>query len=443
MKIILAFLVLSVVCLSNETNHVVTLSGKAFSSNGTAIKSGTVFVQPWSYRKNIDSCQIDTNGGFTISLKKNCTYNLVFRTSSNQEYYKTVFLWENCSIAVFMPPLKSNDVVIKFANDSSFTSKINRAGDKLKKQLDVNRNTENKKSDWRSYKQVYDSLISANADSVFIQQYLMSQILDCSFFRNFSIEDSGKIRELFNIIPPASPLWSFANSALFVYLDATNSFDYCERVINSQSDRWTKGWLMLYYLPMGVSRSDSLRVRAYAQQIIEEFNGTEMAAMAKTFASKNSQSEYDLRGSQLEAGMKLPDFTFPLLNNHSSSISNKDLLGKTYLLSFWATWCKPCIEQMSYIDSAYKKYHAKGLEIISVTVDKDLSKVLTFRKKWYSMPWQNVFAPDELNNIYLKKIVVLGIPTEFLVDGKGIIIATNKDLLKDKLYQTLDKTLRK
>jgi thiol-disulfide isomerase/thioredoxin len=42
---------------------------------------------------------------------------------------------------------------------------------------------------------------------------------------------------------------------------------------------------------------------------------------------------------------------------------------KTYVVNFWATWCKPCIEELPYFENVNKKYKSRNVEVILVSLD--------------------------------------------------------------------------
>lgn len=42
---------------------------------------------------------------------------------------------------------------------------------------------------------------------------------------------------------------------------------------------------------------------------------------------------------------------------------------KTYIVNFWATWCKPCLEEMPYFQKTYEEQHANNVELILVSLD--------------------------------------------------------------------------
>jgi thiol-disulfide isomerase/thioredoxin len=52
------------------------------------------------------------------------------------------------------------------------------------------------------------------------------------------------------------------------------------------------------------------------------------------------------------------------------------LKGKVVLVNYWATWCAPCRKEMPKLDTFYKRYHGRGLEIIGISIDfdRDLEK---------------------------------------------------------------------
>src|ERR1022692_4414081 len=61
---------------------------------------------------------------------------------------------------------------------------------------------------------------------------------------------------------------------------------------------------------------------------------------------------------------------------HAKTVDGKvinfpdDYKGKVVLLDFWATWCPPCRRELPRVVAAYNKYHDKGFEIVSVSLDQ-------------------------------------------------------------------------
>ena len=76
-------------------------------------------------------------------------------------------------------------------------------------------------------------------------------------------------------------------------------------------------------------------------------------------------AEYaDAEKSEPTADVKFPVYDFdglePLLNKDDN---------KTYIINFWATWCKPCIEEMPSFEKTYAEQQANGVELVLVSLD--------------------------------------------------------------------------
>lgn len=61
-----------------------------------------------------------------------------------------------------------------------------------------------------------------------------------------------------------------------------------------------------------------------------------------------------------------PAFDFSTTDINGNPVKLSDFRGKTVLLDFWASWCKPCRASMPHVKALYQKYHSKGLEVICV-----------------------------------------------------------------------------
>ena len=138
----------------------------------------------------------------------------------------------------------------------------------------------------------------------------------------------------------------------------------------------------------------------------------------------------------IQPGKVAPDFT--LKTPDGKDISLSDLRGQYVLVDFWASWCKPCRASFPHMKELYKKYHAKGFEILGVTND-------TNHKAWKKaikddgIPWLNVADEFPVKGKTAKVITAYGmdyLPSTVLIDKDGVIIA--KLLHGDELDHKLE-----
>jgi thiol-disulfide isomerase/thioredoxin len=107
-----------------------------------------------------------------------------------------------------------------------------------------------------------------------------------------------------------------------------------------------------------------------------------------------------------------------------AALSTADWKGKVVLIDCWATWCGPCNAEIPRVKELYKTYHAKGFEIVGLDCDSSDDTVNPFVKE-KEMPWPQLREASQTDSEswhpLAKQWGVMGIPTMFLVDKKGVL----------------------
>lgn len=141
------------------------------------------------------------------------------------------------------------------------------------------------------------------------------------------------------------------------------------------------------------------------------------------------------RERRLAIGSPAPDFTQNDVQNKPVKLS--DFRGKYVLLDFWASWCGPCRAENPYVVAAYNQFRDKNFTVLSVSLDQPGKKEawLAAIKKDGLEAWTHVSDLKYWSNEVAILYGVRGVPTNFLIDPSGKIIARN--LRGDKLQEQL------
>ena len=70
-------------------------------------------------------------------------------------------------------------------------------------------------------------------------------------------------------------------------------------------------------------------------------------------------------------GKRAPAFELPLLLAPDKKFSEKDMLGRVWILNVWASWCPPCRQELPLLTSAYATLQEQGLHIVGIDVRDD------------------------------------------------------------------------
>jgi len=124
---------------------------------------------------------------------------------------------------------------------------------------------------------------------------------------------------------------------------------------------------------------------------------------------------------------KGPDFTLEDLDGDLVEL-NKEVGDGPILLSFWATWCKPCIEELDDYKKLYNDYSDKGFKMFAISTDDEnsVAKVKPLVKsKGYNFPVLLDTNADAVRLYYAQSV-----PYSVILDKNGMIIYSHLGYMK-------------
>src|SRR5210317_1797848 len=125
-----------------------------------------------------------------------------------------------------------------------------------------------------------------------------------------------------------------------------------------------------------------------------------------------------------------------------NNISTNNLLGKVYLINFWATDCPGCIKEMPDLIKTYNKYKGNNFEILAISMHYDPpSRVMSYAQK-NSLPFPVIMDIKKDIIKHFKKVKLT--PTSILVNHEGKIVNTIIGEIEFKEFnQTVEALLKK
>ncbi|QVQ25147.1 TlpA family protein disulfide reductase [Achromobacter deleyi] len=110
-----------------------------------------------------------------------------------------------------------------------------------------------------------------------------------------------------------------------------------------------------------------------------------------------------------------PPLTLPDLSGRERKLSA--WRGNVVIVSFWATWCDPCRDEIPIMSTMAKRHREEGLRLVAVNVGESPAKISAFLAKW---PVAGTVLHDR-NSAASKKWEAVGLPANYLVDRGGSI----------------------
>ena len=181
-----------------------------------------------------------------------------------------------------------------------------------------------------------------------------------------------------------------------------------------------------YFIKVDSSLSINFPENALVTTLHEQIQ--EISASIETHAAETASSE---------EGTEAPDISLP--SPEGDTIKLSSTRGKVVLLDFWASWCLPCRKENPNLVKAYNLYNKKGFQIYQVSLDKTKEAWVKGIKDDQLDNWIHVSDVKYWNSVVVPLYKIESIPTNFLLDKDGKIIASNLrgEQLEKKLSEIL------
>ncbi len=121
----------------------------------------------------------------------------------------------------------------------------------------------------------------------------------------------------------------------------------------------------------------------------------------------------------LPKGAKLPYFS--LLDATNVRYEPRQFKDQIILINFWATWCKPCIEEFPYENELVSQFKEKPVKIINICMESDSTKWKSILDKNQLKPL-NLFSKNNWDEKLTRDFDINGLPHSVLVDWNGKIV---------------------
>ena len=121
-----------------------------------------------------------------------------------------------------------------------------------------------------------------------------------------------------------------------------------------------------------------------------------------------------------EIGARKPIKDLKLVKEDGSIAKISDFNGKVVILSFWATWCVPCLQELPTFAKLEKEYRENGLVVVPVNIEDETVDRQFIASLWqkHSIDFSTYYDPQQLSATAMDVQIM---PTNFVLDRKGRI----------------------
>jgi peroxiredoxin len=134
---------------------------------------------------------------------------------------------------------------------------------------------------------------------------------------------------------------------------------------------------------------------------------------------------------------QIPTLVIKTLDGREVSTTELQNDGKPFIVSFWATWCRPCLKELDAINEIYQEFKEQGFVVFAVSTDnaRTRANVLPMVN---GRGWEFEFFLDE-NGDFSRAMGVNLVPHTFVFDGSGKLAGQHTSFVDGMEWDMLEK----
>lgn len=440
----------------SESSKLIEISGKIQSTKGNSLQYAQIRITPYvsvDYEP-LAVTLAEKNGSYTVQAMKPGVYKLYAYSPGHNSIERTIALGndeKDMSINIRMCPHEDidnaatdNQSEVILPEDRKYCERIWYMEQLVATECEhyieacrkykANDDSHPFGYDWIKTKNILIEYVEKDPIDA-VRRYAALKLAEVLYY-DPNI-DASSMNKVFITLPSDSPYWGvIPYSDIISKLCMKYKGEYGEKALmdlyESNPDRMVRAYAISYLASIMKNKDDLKMAAAYYDAALLEFSDIEEIKSILRMVNPYSK---------VTKGREIPYFQVTSIDDQKI-ISKKSMMGKYYLIHFWATWCGPCKREMKVIHDAYGTFKTKNFTILSISFDLDVEVLNSYRSEQWHLPWINAIEPKGTDSELGNSFEVYGVPKLILVNPEGVILETKCSLLRgQELASTLKKYL--